>query len=71
AAQFHADPEIGALLAEIHADDGSMAAFTGPYSSAKAAALKAHQFDRVALGQRGMKYEKLDQLVNELLLGIR
>ncbi len=71
AARFHADPEIGALLAEIHADDGSMARFGGPYSPEKAAALKAHPFDRVALAQRGMKYEKLDQLVNDLLLGVR
>jgi xylose isomerase len=71
AAQFAADVEIQALLAEVHADDGSMDLFKGVYSPEKAAALKAHAFDRVALGQRGMKYEKLDQLVNELLLGVR
>ncbi|MBN1659820.1 MAG: xylose isomerase [Anaerolineae bacterium] len=71
AERFHADAEIGALLAEIHADDGSMAEFSGAYSPEKAAALKAHRFDRVALGQRGMRYEKLDQLVNDLLLGVR
>jgi xylose isomerase len=71
AERFHADAEIQALLAEIHADDGSMDEFKGAYSGEKAAALKAYAFDRVALGQRGMKYEKLDQLVNELLLGVR
>ena len=27
--------------------------------------------DRVALGQRGLGYERLDQLVIELLLGVR
>lgn len=63
--------EIQALLAEINADDGSMDLFKGVYSPEKATALKAHAFDRVALGQRGTKYEKLDQLVNELLLGVR
>lgn len=41
------------------------------YSSEKATALKAYGFDRLALGQRGMQYERLDQLVNELLLGVR
>ena len=71
AARFAADAEIQELLAEIRAGDGTMDAFQGAYSAQKAAALKAHTFDRVALGARGMRYEKLDQLVNELLLGIR
>ena len=71
AAQFNADPEIQALLAEINADDGSMAEFGGAYSTGKAAALKAHPFDRVALGQRGQPYEQLDQLTVDLLLGVR
>lgn len=71
AEQFNADAEIQALLAEINADDGSMDAFKGGYSAAKAAALKAHTFDRDGLAARGMKYEKLDQLTVELLLGVR
>ena len=71
AAQFQADPEIQGLLAEIRADDGSMDRFQGAYSREKAAALKAHAFDRLALGQCGLKYERLDQSVNELLLGVR
>ena len=71
AAQFRADEEIQALLAEITADDGSMAAFQGKYSAEKAGALKAHTFDRVELGQRGQPYEQLDQLLFELLMGVR
>jgi len=71
AARFAADDEIQGLLAEIRADDGSMRAFRGAYSAEKAAALKAHDFDRVTLAARGMQYEKLDQLVNELLMGVR
>ncbi len=71
ARQFNADPEIQALLAEITADDGSMAPFTGKYSAQKAAALKAQSFDRAALGKRGLKYERLDQLTFDLLMGIR
>ena len=71
AGRFNADAEIQGLLAEIRADDGAMDAFKGAYSPQKAAALKAQTFDRVALGQRGMAYERLDQLVNELLLGVR
>jgi xylose isomerase len=71
AALFHADAEIQGLLAEIAADDGSMDAFKGAYTPEKATSLKVYEFDRKALGARGMKYEKLDQLVNELLLGVR
>jgi len=71
AARFNADPEIQALLAEIHADDGSSVQWTGAYSAEKVAALQAAQFDRRALGARGMRYERLDQLTVELLLGVR
>jgi xylose isomerase len=71
AEQFNADNEIQAMLAEITADDGSMDAYKGSYSASKAAALKAHPFDRLALGQRSQPYERLDQLVVELLLGVR
>jgi xylose isomerase len=71
ALRFNEDAEIQSLLAEITADDGSMDGFKGSYSPDKAAALKAYQFDRLALGQRGQPYERLDQLTNELLLGVR
>jgi xylose isomerase len=71
AEHWNADAEIQALLAEINADDGSTDAFKGAYSAQKAAALKAASFDRVALGARGLAYERLDQLTVELLLGVR
>jgi xylose isomerase len=71
AARFNADPEVQALLAEINADDGSMASFFGKYSPKKAAALKAQPFDRQAISKRGLKYEKLDQLTVDILLGTR
>jgi xylose isomerase len=71
AAQFNADKEIQALLAEINTDDGTMAPYLGKYTLKKSASLKAHTFDRLSLGQRGMKYERLDQLTIDLLLGLR
>ena len=71
AAQFNADKEIQALIAEINADDGGMTAYFGTYSSKKAAALKSHFFDRTAIAARGLKYERLDQLTVDLLLGTR
>jgi xylose isomerase len=71
AAQFNADEEIQALLAEINADRGDASRFLTPYSAEAATALKAHTFDREAIAARGLGYEKLDQLTNELLLGVR
>lgn len=71
AAQFRADAEIQALLAAIKADDASMDQYLGAYSSDKAQALKAHSFDRLTMGKRGQPYEQLDQLVIDLLLGVR
>jgi xylose isomerase len=71
AAQFNADKEIQSLLAEINADDGSMDQYFGKYSSEKAKGLKAQAFDRPGIGTRGLKYERLDQLTVEILLGIR
>ena len=71
AAQWNADKEIQALLAEVNVDDGSMASYFGKYSAQKAEALKAHQFDRAKIAGRGLKYERLDQLTIDLLLGAR
>ena len=71
AAQFNADAEIQSLLADVNADDGSMSQFFGKYSAEKAAALKAQPFDRTAISSRGLRYERLDQLTIDLLLGAR
>ena len=71
ARQFNVDKEIQALLEEINADDGTMDKYFGAYSKDKAKALKVQVFDRPALGRRGLQYEKLDQLVVDLLLGVR
>ena len=71
AARFNADPEIQALLAETNAVDSAMLPYSGKYNSAKATALKAQHFDRLAIASRGLKYERLDQLTIEIILGVR
>ncbi|MEJ5225096.1 MAG: xylose isomerase [Anaerolineales bacterium] len=71
AAQWNADPEIQSLLAEINADDGALRSYFGAYTPQKAAALRAQAFDRAAIASRGLKYERLDQLTVEVLLGVR
>ena len=71
AAQFNADSEIQALIAAYKVKDESLSSLSKSYSSANAAALKAHGFDRAALGARGPGLERLDQLTIDLLLGMR
>jgi xylose isomerase len=48
-----------------------MKSYFGKYSPEKAKALKDHQFNRSAISSRGLKYERLDQLTIDLLLGNR
>ena len=64
AAQWNSDPEIKALLAEIEETNrgGSLD---------EPGKLLERTFDRVALASKGLKYERLDQLTTDILLGVR
>ena len=68
ARQFCDSREIQSLLAEIRGDQKRVA--IGPYSRQRANALQAETFDRTQLASRRLAYERLDQLVVDLLLGI-
>jgi xylose isomerase len=67
ARRFHDDPEIQAALAEAKVEELSVP--TRPEGGL--AALRGDRPDPVALAQPGLGLERLDQLVNELLLGVR
>ncbi len=71
AKQFAEDKEIQATLEAYHVHDAELQKVMSNYSSDGAANLKGQEFDRVALGARDMGLEKLDQLVVDLLLGVR
>jgi xylose isomerase len=71
AKKWNADPEIQALVSEIRAQDPAMSQAQGVYSREKVAWLKGYEFDRKAISQRGMQYERLDQLTIEVLMGVR
>jgi len=70
--RFNEDTEIQSVLGELRAQD---TAYDGPtagsYSRENADALKQQAFDPAALAARGRRYEELDQLAIELLLGAR
>lgn len=68
AAQWNADPLIQDLLNELHPGANTP---LEPYNQSAAEGLKSMEFDRQALGARGLAYERLDQLTVELLLGVR
>jgi xylose isomerase len=71
--RFGDDAEIQGVIGDLRAAD---TAYDGPsagqgHSRERAGALKARQFDVATLASRGRRAEELDQLVIELLLGVR
>jgi xylose isomerase len=71
ARQFGDDREVQGLLREIAVDDPELSRLSTGYSREKAKELKERAIDRDALTQRPLPYERLDQLVIDLLLGVR
>ena len=70
AARWNADKEIQALVAESH-QAGQPSPCPGRYSAQSRDALLTHVFDRRTIAARGLKYERLDQLTMEVILGAR
>ncbi len=68
---FREDPEVQTLLKEIEGQNPEFEKHLGAYSRQKARALKRVRFDIDRMAARGLQYERLDQLLAELLLGVR
>src|SRR5262249_10383257 len=68
--QYNDNPEIQDLLKEIHGANPGLRGILGKYSKDQAKRLKEMPFDVTALSARRLPYERLDQLVTELLLGV-
>jgi len=70
AGRWNSDKEIQAILKEASTDDGD-----GPrvskFSKKAASNLLSHSFEKGAILRKRLRYERLDQLTIELLLGIR
>ena len=72
AAQYNADLEIQALLKEINAGDATLdPILSAKYTPENAQTIKNRSFDANVLAAKPLPYEKLDQLVFDLLLGVR
>ncbi len=69
--RFNRDRRIQSLLRKVHREHRGVAKLVGNYSKKNAAALLATDFNRKKLAARPLPYEQLDQLVMELLMGVR
>jgi xylose isomerase len=67
--QWNEDAEIKSLLAEIAETDGGGGAVE--FEKGAASRLLSEEFDRAALSSKGLRYERLDQLTMDILLGVR
>jgi xylose isomerase len=70
AARWNNDAEIKAMLAEL-SELGNGAPPVGKFTKEGAQALLGYHFDRAAMASQGLKYERLDQLTVDILLGVR
>ncbi len=68
AEQWNNHEEIQSILAEI--EETNKNGFTGKFSQEGAADLLAREFDRREMAVKGLKYERLDQLTMDILLGV-
>jgi xylose isomerase len=67
---FNENKEIQGLIKEIHGANVTHKGLMAKYSKEGAKKLKEMTFDVNALANRKLPYERLDQLVTELLLGV-
>lgn len=68
--QFNENKEIQDLLKELHGASPTLRGFTTKFSREAATKLKQMHFDPTTLASRKLPYERLDQLLTELLLGV-
>lgn len=69
--RFNADPEIQAILQELNGGDQTYGGLLSGYSTETVQKLQSATFDVDKLAQRGYRYEKLDQLSVEIIMGVR
>ena len=71
AERFRSDPDIAQALADAMAPQLAEPTSPGGLGAEALASIRAHQPDLALLAARGYGHERLDQLVTELLLGVR
>ena len=69
--RFNNDSEIQALVKNLQVQDDRLSTLTRQYSADNAKALQAETFNLHEMSERKLGYQRLDQLVFELLTGAR
>jgi xylose isomerase len=69
--RFNADTEIQTMHRQLEVKDDALESLTASYTSDNASTLKGRSFDLDAMAERKLGYQRLDQLVFDLLTGAR
>jgi xylose isomerase len=69
--RFNVDTEIQGMLRQLEVCDDDLSGLTRKYTSQNAAMLKDRSFDLEEMAERKLGYQRLDQLIFELLTGAR
>jgi len=71
-AEFNANAEIQAIVADLASTDAELSPILdAPFSTQSVQALRSYNFDPDAIAKRPLPYEKLDQLVFDVLMGVK
>jgi xylose isomerase len=68
---LNSDREYRQLLGPLVAQKGPLAAALGQYTAASAAKVREHAYRPDKMAVRPLPYERIDQIVNEVLMGVR
>jgi xylose isomerase len=71
AQQFDADPEVKQILGVLNVQNAPIEKLTKTFSKDNAKALKGHKFDPDALAAKPLPYERLDQKLFDILMGVK
>ncbi len=71
ARQFNEDAEIQGLIADLRVRDPELEALMANYSAENTEKLRKIDFKPDTIAEKGLGYEKLDQLTFEILTGVR
>ncbi len=69
--QFQADAEVQDIKKANDIECKFWNSVSSGYSAEAAKAIRANHYDIESLAQRGLRYERLDQIANEILMGVR
>jgi xylose isomerase len=71
AARFKADAEAQQIITEVDRKDPALSKLVSQYSKENGQKLRDAKLDPVALAKKSLRYERLDQILVDILLGAR